>query len=102
MDVQVEVDIDRPVIEVASFAGDPGNAPQWYANITSVSWQTPPPVSVGSRMDFVAQFLGRTLAYTYEVVELEPNSRLVMRTADGPFPMETTYTWNKPTAEEPT
>ena len=72
VDVQVEVVIDRPVVEVASFAGDPGNAPQWYANIASVSWQTPPPVSVGSRMDFVAHFLGRTLAYTYEVVELEP------------------------------
>jgi uncharacterized membrane protein len=93
VDVRVEVVIDRPLVEVASFAGDPGNAPQWYANIASVAWQTPPPVTVGSRMDFVAHFLGRTLAYTYEVVELDPNTRLVMRTADGPFPMETTYTW---------
>ena len=93
VDVQVEVVIDRPVIEVASFAGDPDNAPQWYANITSVSWQTPPPVVVGSRMNFVAHFLGRTLAYTYEVVELDPDRKLVMRTADGPFLMETTYTW---------
>jgi hypothetical protein len=78
---------------VASYAGDPGNAPQWYANITSVRWQTQPPVAVGSRMDFEARFLGRRLSYTYEVVELEPGERLVMRTADGPFPMETTYTW---------
>lgn len=30
--VEVEVDIDRPVDVVASFAGDPGNAAQWYAN----------------------------------------------------------------------
>jgi uncharacterized protein YndB with AHSA1/START domain len=95
VDVQVEVVIDRPVGEVASFAGDPGKAPTWYANIASVSWQTPPPVSVGARIGFVAHFLGRTLAYTYEVVELDPNSRLVMRTADGPFPMETTYTWTE-------
>jgi len=95
VDVQVEVVIDSPVVEVASFAGDSGSAPQWYANIASVSWQTAPPVSVGSRMDFVVHLLGRTLAYTHEVVELKPNRRLVMRTADGPFPMETTYTWHQ-------
>jgi hypothetical protein len=44
-------------------------------------------------MDFVAHFLGRRLSYTYEVVALVPGASLVMRTADGPFPMETTYTW---------
>jgi uncharacterized membrane protein len=93
VDVQVETTIERPVTVVAAFAGDPTNAPQWYANIKSVDWQTSPPVAVGSRMDFVANFLGRRLDYTYEVVELEPQRRLVMRTADGPFPMETTYTW---------
>lgn len=95
VDVQVETTIARPPGEVAAYAGDPSHAPEWYANIRSVRWQTPPPVALGSRMDFVAQFLGRRIAYTYEVVELVPGSRLVMRTADGPFPMETTYTWEE-------
>ena len=93
VDVQVECTIARPVDVVAAFAGDPSTAPYWYANITSVQWVTRPPLDVGSRMDFVARFLGRRLAYTYEVVELDPGRLLVMRTADGPFPMETTYTW---------
>lgn len=93
VDVRTETVIDRPATEVSAYAGDPTHAPEWYANITSVRWQTDPPVGVGSRMDFVARFLGRTLAYTYEVVELVPGERLVMRTAQGPFPMETTYTW---------
>ena len=44
-------------------------------------------------MAFVARFLGRLLAHTYEIVEYMPGERLVMRTAQGPFPMETTYTW---------
>ena len=88
-----ETVIRRPVAEVAAFAGDPANAPRWYVNIDSVEWRTPPPLAVGSCMDFVARFLGRRLAYTYEVAELVPGERLVMRTADGPFPMETTYTW---------
>jgi uncharacterized protein YndB with AHSA1/START domain len=93
VDVRTETVIRRPVEQVAAYAGDPANAPEWYANIRSVEQLTPPPVAVGSRMAFVASFLGRRLAYTYEVVESEPGRRLVMRTADGPFPMETTYTW---------
>lgn len=94
VDVLTEVVIDRPLREVAEYVGDPSNAPEWYANIESVRWRTEPPVAVGSRMDFVAHFLGRRLAYTYEVVELIPLERLVMRTAQGPFPMETSYRWS--------
>ena len=93
VDVVTEVVIDRPCAAVAEYAGDPSHATRWYANIDSIEWRTPPPVQVGSAMDFVARFLGRRLAYTYEVVEFVPGERLVMRTAQGPFPMETTYTW---------
>jgi uncharacterized membrane protein len=93
VDVETGTVIRRPLDEVAAYAGDPGSAPEWYARIDSVEWRTDPPVAVGSRMDFVARFLGRRLAYTYEVVELVPGERLVMRTAQGPFPMETTYAW---------
>ena len=93
VDVQTEIVIDRPVDEVVAYAADPSNAPEWYANIESVDWQTSPPAAVGSRMTFVARFMGRRLEYTYELVELVPGERLVMRTAQGPFPMETTYTW---------
>lgn len=95
VDVTVETTIGRPVTEVATYAGDPSNAPEWYANIRSVEWRTPPPLAVGSRVEFVATFLGRRLAYTYEVVELVVGERLVMRTAQGPFPMETTYEWTE-------
>jgi uncharacterized protein YndB with AHSA1/START domain len=93
IDVVTEIVIYRPREQVAEYAADPSNAPEWYENIESIDWKTTPPVRVGSRMDFVAHFLGRRLAYTYEVVELVPGERLVMRTAQGPFPMETTYTW---------
>jgi len=92
VDVSSDIVIERPRAEVADFAGDPDNAPTWYVNIKSVEWQTPRPLSVGSRLAFVASFLGRRLAYIYELTELGPE-RLVMRTHSGPFPMETTYTW---------
>ena len=93
VDVLTEIVINRPSEVVAAYAGDPTNAPEWYSNIDSIQWRTPPPIDVGSRMDFVAQLLGRRLAYTYEVVALTPGERLIMRTAQGPFPMETTYEW---------
>jgi uncharacterized protein YndB with AHSA1/START domain len=93
VDITSRTDIARPRAEVAAFAADPANAPRWYENIVSVRWETPPPLRVGSKIAFAARFLGRVLAYTYEIREMVPGQRLVMSTAQGPFPMETTYTW---------
>jgi uncharacterized protein YndB with AHSA1/START domain len=93
VDVQTETIIERPPAQVAQYAADPTHAPEWYVNIKSVEWQGPAEVKVGARMAFVAHFLGRRLAYTYEIVEYVPGQKLVMRTAQGPFLMETTYTW---------
>ena len=93
VDVTTHTDIAAPISAVAAFASEPDNAPRWYVNIKRVEWQTPRPIGIGSRFAFVAQFLGRRLEYTYEVVEYIRDKRLVMRTSDGPFPMETTYEW---------
>src|SRR4051795_7397914 len=93
VDVETTIEISRPRAEVAAYAVDPDNATTWYENIKAVEWRTSPPLDVGSEIEFVATFLGLRLAYTYEVVEHSPGERFVMRTADGPFPMETTYTW---------
>jgi hypothetical protein len=93
VDVTTEIVIERPRADVAAFASDPDNATTWYENIKAVEWETAQPVAVGSRLAFVAHFLGRRLSYTYEVKELAPGERLVMRTSEGPFPMETTYAW---------
>ncbi|MBA3747145.1 MAG: SRPBCC family protein [Solirubrobacterales bacterium] len=94
VDVQTQIDIDRPRADVAAWSVDPDNATRWYKNIKSVEWKTPPPLRVGSRLAFVARFLGGPLSYTYEVVEHVPGERFVMRTAEGPFAMQTTYTWS--------
>lgn len=93
VDVVNTIVIRRPVADVSGFAANPDNVSEWYQNIKSIEWKTPRPLQVGSQFDFVAHFLGRRLAYTYEVVEFLPGRRLVMRSPGAPFPMETTYTW---------
>jgi uncharacterized membrane protein len=94
VDVRTEISINRPIDVVAHYSADPDHAPQWYDNIKAIEWVTMKPLQLGSKMAFIAYFLGRKLEYVYEVTDYVPGKKLVMTTASGPFPMETTYTWN--------
>lgn len=91
--MQTVIEIARPRAEVFAYAADPDHAPAWYENIKTVEWESPKALAVGARVAFMTQFLGRQLTYTYEIKELVPDERLVMSTTEGPFRMETTYTW---------
>lgn len=93
IDVTSEIIIHSTLENVSEYSTNPDNAPIWYDNIKSVIWETEPPLKVGSRIAFVAHFLGRRLTYSYEISEYIPQRKLVMQTAEGPFPMETTYMW---------
>jgi uncharacterized protein YndB with AHSA1/START domain len=93
VDVTTSIEIARPRQVVAAYAADPDHVRDWYVNIDRVTWETEKPLGIGTRLAFVARFLGRTLSYTYQVTDFVPAERLVMATAEGSFPMETTYTW---------
>ena len=94
VDVHTAIDIYRPRTVVADYASDPDNATTWYLNIKRVEWRSDKPLQVGSRIAFMAQFLGRGIDYTYEIKEFVQGERLVMATSEGPFAMETTYGWS--------
>lgn len=93
VDITSSIVIDRPRDEVAAYASDLDHTTDWYTNIKSVAWLTERPIRVGSRVRFTASFMGRNITYTYDVREFVPLERLTMNTDQGPFPMETTYTW---------
>ena len=93
VDVLTEINIKCPIAQVSEYATNPDHAPEWYINIHSAEWKTPQPLTIGTQIAFKAKFLGRELAYVYEIIEYLPEKKLVMKTANGPFPMETIYTW---------
>ena len=91
VNIQAEILINRPKSEVAAFAMDSDNDPQWISGIIESKRPTGLPMEEGAQVERVAKFLGRRIEYTNEVVEYDPNGTLVMRSISGPFPMMIKY-----------
>ena len=85
----IAADPDR----VFSYATDPRNDPVWIGGISEAELLGDPPLEKGSSVRRVASFMGRRIEYVLEVAELEPGSRLAMRSVRSPFPMAVTYSF---------
>lgn len=94
VDVTAERTIGRLPVEVASYAMDPANDPQWIGGISEAELLTEPPVAEGSRVRRVASFLGRRIEYVMEVERWVPGEGVVMRSVVSPFPMRVTYAFD--------
>ena len=90
VDVTATGTIGRPREEVAAYLQDPANDTSWIGGLRSARLLTPGQVTVGSRVERVASFLGRRVEYVNEITELTAD-RLAMRSMRSPFPMRVTY-----------
>ena len=90
IDVTVEIVIDLPRALVAEYVMEPANEPNWIKGIVQSTPLAPGPIAKGSRVRRLAKFMGRQIDYTPEVMDLDPDRRLVMKT-DKPFPMTIEY-----------
>ncbi len=87
VDVTTEIEIAAPRALVAEFAADPDNATKWYRNIKKIEWRSDKPLRVGSLIAFVAEFMGRSIAYTRDTLVTTSTPSLLLLTGDPASPL---------------
>lgn len=70
--------IDRPLHEVFAFTADFSNAEKWDPGVASSKPMEAGAPGVGSRYEVMVLFGSREIPMTYEITDLEKNSRVVL------------------------
>jgi uncharacterized protein YndB with AHSA1/START domain len=79
---EASIVVDRPVGQVFAVFTDTKNQPQWDAGLLEACLTPDGPVSVGTKITEVRKFMGRTSENTGEVIEFEPNTRIIRKSVD--------------------
>jgi uncharacterized protein YndB with AHSA1/START domain len=81
------VTIARPVEDVFAVLSDVGNVAKWSSNTIEETLLTPGPLRKGSRRRATIRgFAGRTMQNEAEMIEFEPNRRMVVEVLNAPVP----------------
>jgi uncharacterized protein YndB with AHSA1/START domain len=95
VEVESSVLIDRPLPEVFAYVTNFENDPNWIKEAVESKKTSPGPVGVGTTFSNTVQFLGRRFENRFEVVEYEPNQKLVAKILSGPILFEMTETFER-------
>ncbi len=98
---EIDLVVSRPAADVFALLSDFEANPTWQNGMRSCTWTTEPPLRVGSRYEQVAEFLGKEIVSTFEVVEYEADSRVKATTIAGSFPITFTR-WVEPLDQQST
>src|SRR3989442_13292215 len=89
--IEISLHVNRPVAEVFNYLNDPTKMAEWNPIIEEAT-PSETPVKVGTRIRTRTRMLGRKIEGTLEVVEYEPNKRVVQK-SDEPFPFKVINTF---------
>jgi uncharacterized protein YndB with AHSA1/START domain len=92
---QASIRIDRPLMEVFTYASDPANMPRWAGEVLETELLSPGPLGVGSRARGVGKLLGRRLDVTIEITAFEPGRRFAFKSVAGPASSENSLTFDE-------
>lgn len=79
---RAETTIARSAEDIFAYAADVARHPEWMG-VTDAKLISGHQTEVGARAAETLKFGPRTIPFTFEVVEVEPNRRIVWRTVDG-------------------
>ena len=85
--VEWTVHINRTPRDVFAFVSDYGRDPTWRSEVMSMTYQNPGPTGVGRLVLEKSRVFGQQLETMSEVIEYEPEDKIVSRSISGPTPV---------------
>jgi len=87
---EIDIHIARSAAEVFEFLSNAENNPRWQKGMKSCTWITEPPIGVGSRYVQHAEFVGRSIDSTFEVIAYKTGRTITATTTESTFPIKFT------------
>lgn len=78
-----EIIIQRPIADVFSYMDDVSREREWQPGILDARKDPSGPTMIGTRKQYVSEFLGRRIENTYVTRVFEPNEHAVYETTSG-------------------
>lgn len=87
--------INHPVEEVFAYLTDVTNWPRWNMVVGNVEQTPPGPLEKGTKLRGAAEVMGRTMQYSGEILEYDPNRKVVQKMRVGPAELQTNWLFER-------
>ena len=88
---EANIVINRPANEVFAYMTDVEKETEWQAELLEAKQTSAGPLSVGTTVREVRNFMNRRMEVVFEITEFEPDSKMSFKSISDPFPMRGRY-----------